>query len=229
MIDTRVKIAPSILSADFSRLGEQVAETEAAGADYIHIDVMDGHFVPNITVGPLVVEAVKPHTKLPLDVHIMISDPERYIKDFCSAGADILTFHAEATPHIHRAIQQIKECGTKAGISINPSTPLDAIEEALPFADLILIMSVNPGFGGQSFIPEVLPKVKRLRQMLDEGGYHAEIEIDGGIKSHTAAKVVRAGARVLVSGSGIFNDQESVSEAIAKLRNSITSVDGLTS
>ena len=227
MSGTPIKIAPSILSADFARLGEQVAEAEAAGADYIHVDVMDGHFVPNITVGPLIVEALRPHTKLPLDVHIMIAEPERYIKDFCAAGADILTFHAEATPHLHRAIQHIKECGVKAGVSINPATPLAAIEEALPFADLILVMSVNPvnpGFGGQSFIPETLPKVARLRRMLDEGGHDVELEIDGGIKPETAPEVsitqvaVRAGARVLVSGSAVFNDRESVAAAIAKLR-----------
>ena len=224
MSGTPIKIAPSILSADFARLGEQVAEAEAAGADYIHVDVMDGHFVPNITVGPLIVEALRPHTKLPLDVHIMIAEPERYIKDFCAAGADILTFHAEATPHLHRAIQHIKECGVKAGISINPATPLAAIEEALPFADLILVMSVNPGFGGQSFIPETLPKVARLRRMLDEGGHDAELEIDGGIKPETAPDAARAGARVLVSGSAVFNDRESVAAAIAKLRKSVASV-----
>ena len=224
MSGTPIKIAPSILSADFARLGEQVAEAEAAGADYIHVDVMDGHFVPNITVGPLIVEALRPHTKLPLDVHIMIAEPERYIKDFCAAGADILTFHAEATPHLHRAIQHIKECGVKAGISINPATPLAAIEEALPFADLILVMSVNPGFGGQSFIPETLSKVARLRRMLDEGGHDAELEIDGGIKPETAPDAARAGARVLVSGSAVFNDRESVAAAIAKLRKSVATV-----
>ena len=224
MSGTPIKIAPSILSADFARLGEQVAEAEAAGADYIHVDVMDGHFVPNITVGPLIVEALRPHTKLPLDVHIMIAEPERYIKDFCAAGADILTFHAEATPHVHRAIQHIKECGVKAGVSINPATPLAAIEEALPFADLVLVMSVNPGFGGQSFIPETLPKVARLRRMLDEGGHDVELEIDGGIKPETAPDAVRAGARVLVSGSAVFNDRESVAAAIAKLRKSVASV-----
>ena len=218
---TQIKIAPSILSADFARLGEQVAEAEAAGADYIHVDVMDGRFVPNITVGPLIVKALRPHTELPLDVHIMIAEPERYIKDFCAAGADILTFHAEATPHVHRAVQHIKECGVRAGISINPATPVAAVEEALPFADLILVMSVNPGFGGQSFIPETLPKVARLRRMLDEGGYRAELEIDGGIKPDTAPEAVRAGARVLVSGSAVFNDRESVAEAMTKLRESV--------
>ena len=227
MNETKIKIAPSILSADFTRLGDQVAEADAAGADYIHIDVMDGHFVPNITVGPLIVDALRPRTKLPLDVHIMISEPERYVKDFCNAGADILTFHAEATPHVHRTIQHIKECGTKAGVSINPATSLAAIEEALPFADLILIMSVNPGFGGQSFIPEVLPKVERLRRMLDEGGHHAELEIDGGIKAATAPEAVRAGARVLVSGSAVFNDRESVADAISRLRNSVAPIAGL--
>ena len=221
---TAIKIAPSILSADFARLGEQVGEAEAAGADYIHVDVMDGHFVPNITVGPLIVEALRPHTSLPLDVHIMIAEPERYIRDFCEAGADILTFHAEATPHVHRAIQYIKECGVKAGVSINPATPLGAVEEVLPFADLVLVMSVNPGFGGQSFIPETLPKVVRLRRLLDEGGYGAELEIDGGIKPDTAPEAVRAGARVLVSGSAVFNERESVAEAIARLRESVATV-----
>jgi ribulose-phosphate 3-epimerase len=215
-----IKIAPSILSADFARLGEQVAEAEAAGADYIHVDVMDGHFVPNLTVGPIVVQALRPRTKLPLDVHLMVTEPEQIIAEFAEAGADILTFHAEATPHLLRAVQSIKERGVKAGISLNPSTPVAAIEEMLPFLDLILVMSVNPGFGGQSFIEAVLPKVAKLRRLLDEGGYDAELEVDGGVNEATAPSVVRDGGRVLVAGSAIFNQREPVAEAIARLRAS---------
>ncbi len=224
MTSGTIKIAPSILSADFARLGEQVAEAEAAGADYIHVDVMDGHFVPNLTVGPVVVEALRARTKLPLDVHLMVTEPERVIAEFAEAGADILTLHAEATPHLHRAVQSIKERGVKAGISLNPSTPVAAIEEMLPSLDLILVMSVNPGFGGQSFIEAVLPKVAKLRRLLDEGGYGAELEVDGGVNEATAPSVVQAGGRVLVAGSAIFNQRESVAEAIARLRASVDGV-----
>ena len=221
MASGTIKIAPSILSADFARLSEQVAEAEAAGADYIHVDVMDGHFVPNLTVGPVVVEALRPRTNLPLDVHLMVTEPERVIADFAEAGADILTLHAEATPHLHRAVQAIKERGLKAGISLNPSTPVAAVEEMLPSLDLILVMTVNPGFGGQSFIDGVLPKIEKLRRLLDEGGHGAELEVDGGVNEATALAVVRAGGRVLVAGSAIFNRRESVAEAIARLRASV--------
>ena len=219
MASHQIKIAPSILSADFARLGEQVAEAEAAGADYIHVDVMDGHFVPNLTIGPLIVEALRPRTRLPLDVHLMVEEPDRLIADFAKAGANILTVHAEATPHLHRTVQAIKELNVKAGVSLNPSTSVSAIEELLPFLDLILVMSVNPGFGGQSFISHVLPKIARLRKMLDEGGYSAELEVDGGVNEKTAASVVQAGARVLVAGSSIYNKRESVQAAVARLKH----------
>ncbi|MSQ33616.1 MAG: ribulose-phosphate 3-epimerase [Dehalococcoidia bacterium] len=227
----KVKIAPSILSADFGRLGAQVEEATAAGADYIHVDVMDGHFVPNITLGPLVVEAVRRHTHLPLDVHLMIERPERYIEDFARAirqapgerDSGILTVHVEACPHLHRTLQQIKATGVRAGVTLNPGTPLSAIEEALPYVDLVLVMSVNPGFGGQSYIPSVTDKIRRLRRMLDEGGYGAELEVDGGIAIKTAPLAVAAGARVLVAGSALFNKEKSVKQALADLRASIES------
>jgi len=219
-----VKIAPSILSADFARLGEQIAEAEAAGADYIHVDVMDGHFVPSLTIGPLVVRALRPRTKLPLDVHLMIEEPDRYISEFADAGADILTVHVEATPHLHRTVQSIQELGVKAGVSLNPSTPVSSVEEIAPFIDVLLVMSVNPGFGGQSFIPEVAPKIARLRRMLDEGGYPAELEVDCGVNESTAALVVEAGARVLVAGSAVFNQRESVAQAVDRLRKNFAGV-----
>ena len=217
----RIKLAPSILSADFSRLGEQVAEAEEAGADYIHVDVMDGHFVPNLTIGPVVVDALRARTKLPLDVHLMISEPERWVPEFASAGASIITFHAEATPHLHRTVQYIKERNVRAGISINPGTSAQAIEEMLPFVDLVLVMSVNPGFGGQSFIAESIAKLEKLRHMLDAAGSFAELEVDGGINEKTAARVVQAGATVLVAGSAIFNKRESVASALRRLRDSV--------
>ena len=216
-----IKIAPSILSADFARLGEQVMEAEAAGADYIHVDVMDGHFVPNLSMGPVVVEALRPCTKLPLDVHLMIEEPDRMIADFAKAGANILTVHAEATPHLHRTVQNIKERSVKAGVSINPGTSLAAIEEILPFVDLVLIMTVNPGFGGQGFISQVLPKIAALRKLLDAGGHAAEIEVDGGVNAETAPSVIKAGGRVLVAGSAIFNKREPVAAAIERLRHSL--------
>lgn len=216
-----VKIAPSILSADFTRLGEQVAEAEAAGADYIHVDVMDGHFVPNITVGPLVVEAVRRATRLPLDVHLMIEDPERYIARFAKAGADILTVHVEACPHLHRVVQQIKGLGVKAGVSLNPATPLGSLEEILEHVDLVLVMTVNPGFGGQEFIAGMLSKIRRLRRRLDERGLKCELEVDGGINAETAPEVVAAGASVLVAGEAIFGAQEGVAEAIRRIRESV--------
>jgi len=214
----RLKIAPSILSADFAELGRQVSEAEAAGADYIHIDVMDGHFVPNITVGPLVVRAVRGITSLPLDVHLMIAAPERYLEDFCAAGATGLTVHVETCPHLNRTVQQIKELDCRAGVTLNPSTPVVALEEILPYVDLVLVMSVNPGFGGQSFIERTVYKIERVRSMLDGLGSGAELEVDGGIDARTAPLVVAAGADVLVAGSAIFDSADGVAGAIAGLR-----------
>jgi len=219
-----IKISPSILSADFTRLGEQVAEAEAAGADYIHIDVMDGHFVPNITVGPLVVRAVRRVTGLPLSVHLMIEAPERYLAAFTEAGADALTVHVETCPHLHRTVQQIKELGTKAGVSLNPATPLVSLEEILECVDLILLMTVNPGFGGQKFIESSLPRIRRLREMLTARGLGAELEVDGGINAETAPRVVAAGANVLVAGDAIFGAREGVAEAMRRIRESVQTV-----
>jgi len=216
-----IKIAPSILSADFARLGEQVAEVEAAGADYIHVDVMDGRFVPNITVGHLVVKALRPVSRLPLDVHLMIEAPERYIEQFAKAGADILTVHQEACPHLHRVIGEIKELGVRAGVSLNPATPLNTLEEILPYLDLVLLMTVNPGFGGQEFIEEMLPKIERMRQILDERGLKCELEVDGGINAETAPRVVAAGADVLVAGEAIFGAEEGIAGAMRRIRESI--------
>jgi ribulose-phosphate 3-epimerase len=216
------KIAASILSADFARLGEQVEEAAAGGADWIHVDVMDGHFVPNMTVGPPIVAALRPTTDLPLDVHLMIEGPERLIPEFARAGADCITVHVETCPHLHRTIQQIKELGVQAGVTLNPGTPLSTLREILSEVDLVLIMSVNPGFGGQSYIPASTDKIARLRRMLDERGLaEVEIQVDGGIKVHNIAEVVAAGASVLVVGSAIFNKQASVAANIAALRNQI--------
>ncbi len=217
------KIAASILSADFARLGEQVNAAAAGGADWIHVDVMDGHFVPNMTIGPLVVEALRPITDLPLDVHLMIEEPDRLIPRFARAGADCITVHQETCPHLHRTLQVIKELGVKAGVTINPGTPLSVLGEVLPDVDLVLIMSVNPGFGGQSYIPASTDKIARLRRMLDDrGSADVELEVDGGIKSHNVAEVVGAGASVLVIGSAIFNDQASIAANIAALRSQIS-------
>lgn len=202
------KIAPSILSADFCRLGEEIKAVEAAGADYIHVDVMDGHFVPNITIGPLVVDAVRKITKLPLDVHLMIENPDRYIPDFAAAGADIIVVHAEASIHLHRSIQLIKSLGRKAGVSLNPATPLNCLEYVLADLDLVLLMTVNPGFGGQSFIEEAIPKIKALRAMLDKRGLEAELEVDGGVKIDNIARISHAGADVFVAGSAVFGSSD---------------------
>ena len=213
-----IKLAPSILSADFARLGEQIDEVARAGADYIHVDVMDGHFVPNITIGAPVVASIRPVTSLPLDVHLMIEHPERYISEFVQAGADIITVHVEASPHLQSTIRLIKELGTRAGVSLNPATPLVTVEEFLPHVDLVLIMSVNPGFGGQSFIPETLPRIANMRKILDDRGLSAELEVDGGINADNAPDIVEAGANVLVAGNSIFRAEEGISQAIQRLR-----------
>jgi ribulose-phosphate 3-epimerase len=213
-----IKLAPSILSADFARLGEQIDEVTRAGADYIHVDVMDGHFVPNITIGAPVVASIRPVTSLPLDVHLMIEHPERYISDFVNAGADIITVHVEACPHLQRTIRLIKELGAKAGVSLNPATPLSAVEEFIPHVDLVLIMSVNPGFGGQPFIPETLPRIANMRKMLDDRKLSAELEVDGGITADNAPDIVKAGADVLVAGNSIFRAKEGISRALRRLR-----------
>jgi ribulose-phosphate 3-epimerase len=215
-----VKIAPSILSADFARLGEQVTEAAQGDADYIHVDVMDGHFVPNITIGPLIVEAIRPITSLPVDVHLMIEAPERYVGDFAQAGADIITVQWEACPHLHRVIQAIKDLGLKAGVAVNPATPVASLADILADLDLVLIMSVNPGFGGQTFIPNTIRKLHALRQMMGEQEASCEVEVDGGINAETAPGVIGAGAEVLVAGSAVFNRKASVAENIAALRRS---------
>ena len=216
-----IKIAPSILSADFARLGEQVEEATNAGADYIHVDVMDGQFVPNITIGAPVVAAIRKHTSLPLDVHLMIEAPERYVKDFADAGANIITFHVEACRHIHRTVQLIKSLGVRAGISLNPATSLASLDAILADVDLVLVMTVNPGFGGQTFIETMVPKVSELREWLDDNQLPAELEVDGGINVKTARQVVDAGARVLVAGAAIFAHGQTVVEGILKLRQSL--------
>jgi ribulose-phosphate 3-epimerase len=202
------KIAPSILSADFSRLGEEIRSLEAAGADYVHVDVMDGHFVPNITIGPLVVEAARRVTDLPLDVHLMIENPDRYIPDFAAAGADIIVVHAEAVHHLHRTVQLIRSLGKRAGVALNPATPLNCLEYVLADLDLVLLMTVNPGFGGQGFIDACLPKIHSLRAMLDRRGCEAELEVDGGVKISNIAQVSHAGADVFVAGSAVFGSQD---------------------
>ncbi|WP_010282533.1 ribulose-phosphate 3-epimerase [Bacillus timonensis] len=213
-----IKIAPSILSADFAKLGEEIKDVENGGADYIHVDVMDGHFVPNITIGPLIVDAIRPITKLPLDVHLMIDNPDQYIPAFAKAGADFLTVHVEACPHLHRTIQLIKAHGVKAGVVLNPATPVDTIKHIIEDIDLVLLMTVNPGFGGQKFIHSVLPKIEEVAGMVNEKNLNVEIEVDGGVNEETARLCVRAGANVLVAGSAIYN-QEDRKAAIEKIRS----------
>ncbi len=220
-----VTIAPSILSADFARLGDQVREALEAGAKHIHVDVMDGHFVPNMTIGPLILSALRPIADqygAVLDTHLMIEKPERLIPAFAEAGADHLTVHVETCPHLHRTVQQIRDLGVKPGVTLNPGTPLSTLEEILPFVDLVLIMSVNPGFGGQSYIPTSSDKIARLRQTLHERNLsHVEIEVDGGIKPDNAAEIVAAGANILVIGSAIFNQQASIAENINEFREAL--------
>ncbi|MCM3178297.1 ribulose-phosphate 3-epimerase [Cytobacillus horneckiae] len=212
-----VKIAPSILSADFSKLGEEIKDVEQGGADYIHIDVMDGHFVPNITIGPLIVDAIRPITKLPLDVHLMIENPDQYIEAFAKAGADYITVHVEACQHLHRTIQLIKSYGIKAGVVLNPATPVQSIKHVLEDIDMVLLMTVNPGFGGQKFITSVLPKIAEVKQLIEAGDLQVEIEVDGGVNEETAKLCMEAGADVLVAGSAVYN-KENRAEAIAAIR-----------
>jgi len=232
----KIKIAPSILSADFSCLRAQVEEVSKAGADYIHVDIMDGHFVPPMTIGSLVVQAIRPYTKVPLDVHLMIEKPDVHIvhsllgkapsqiEQFAKAGADVITVHAEACPNLRDVVEQIKKLGVKAGVSISPPTSPDVIESVLPYVDLVLVMTVNPGYAGQPFIEEMVAKITRVRRMLDERGLKAELEVDGGISPKTARRVVEAGARVLVAGAAIFKKDKSISEAMKDLRASCADV-----
>ncbi|MFQ5604567.1 MAG: ribulose-phosphate 3-epimerase [bacterium] len=215
-----IQIAPSILSADFSQLSQQIKEAEKAGADWFHLDVMDGHFVPNITFGPLMVEVVKKLTSLPLDVHLMIENPDNYLERFIHAGAQYLTVHVEAVTHLHRTIDLIKRNGAKAGVALNPATPVNVLEEILPNVDLILVMSVNPGFGGQAFIPQSLEKIQKISNLIKQGNHDVVIEVDGGIDKTIALSVVEAGASVLVAGSAIFKTRD-IQQALQEIRNSI--------
>ena len=213
-----IKISPSILSADFAELGAGVRAIEAAGADYVHVDVMDGHFVPNLTIGPPVVAALQRITGLPLDVHLMIEAPERYLADFAKAGAKILTVHVETCPHLHRTIQQIRELGVRPGVTLNPATPVDTLAEILPYVEQVLVMTVNPGFGGQSYIPTMTAKIARLAAMIANAGLQVDIEVDGGIDAATTPAAVAAGANVLVAGTAVFRHPGGVAAGIAALR-----------
>ncbi|MDX1646644.1 MAG: ribulose-phosphate 3-epimerase [Longimicrobiales bacterium] len=213
-----MKLAPSILSSDFGRLAEEIAVIDDAGADWIHVDVMDGHFVPNLTIGPLIVEAARRATDLPLDVHLMIEAPDRYLDEFADAGADVLTVHQEACPHLHRTVQRIKELEVRAGVALNPATPLAAIGEVLPYLDLLLVMSVNPGFGGQSYIATSTRKIKRARALIDAADLQVELEVDGGIGPGNARMVVEAGATVLVAGSAVFGHPDGARVGVRAIR-----------
>ncbi len=216
-----VKIAPSILSADFANLSSDIREAELGGADMIHIDVMDGNFVSNITIGPVVIAGIRKATKLPFDVHLMINSPEKFIPDFVKAGSDIITIHAEASSHLHGIIQTIKKHKVKAGCALNPSTPISAIENVMGDLDMVVIMTVNPGFGGQSFIESIVPKIKGVKDAIKKGGYRIELEVDGGISSDNAKVVVDAGADILVAGSAVFNKKKSIKENIADIKNAV--------
>jgi ribulose-phosphate 3-epimerase len=213
-----MRIAPSILSCDFSRLADEIGLVEEGGADWIHVDVMDGHFVPNITIGPVITEGARRATDLPLDVHLMIENPDRYLEPFASAGADILTVHQEACPHLHRTVERIRELGVRPGVALNPATPLSAVQEVLPYVDLLLIMSVNPGFGGQRFIPTTLEKLRRARALLDEAGSEADLEVDGGVDAGNAAEIIGAGATVLVAGSAVYGHPSGAAEGVRAIR-----------
>src|SRR2546421_7865111 len=216
-----IGLVPSILSADFTCLGEQVREAEAGGAQRIQIDVMDGHFVPNITMGPMIVEATRRSTSLPLEAHLMITNPQDYIEAFAKAGADVIIVHQEVCPHLHRVIQQIKNAGKRAAVALTPSTPVFMLEDMLSLLNMVLIMTVNPGFGGQDFIPEMLPKIACMRQVITQRDLHCDVEVDGGIHEGTIRQVVQAGANLLVAGSAVYNQHESVAQAIERLRRAI--------
>ncbi len=213
-----IELVPSILSADFTRLGEQVRAVEEAGARRLQIDVMDGHFVPNITMGPMVVEAVRRSTNILIETHLMITNPQDYIETFAQAGADLIIVHYETCPHLHSVIQQIRKAGKQVGVALNPSTPVFMLEDMISLLDLVLVMTINPGFGGQELIPETLPKITKARAMINARGLHCDVEVDGGVHEATVPQVVKAGANLLVAGSAIYNNKESVSQAMAKLR-----------
>lgn len=221
MLSASIRIAPSILAADFARLGEQVREAEAAGAELLHVDVMDGQFVPNISLGPMIVEAVRRSTKLPLDVHLMIVHPDPMLEAFAKAGASSINVHWEACPHLHRTLQAIKALGCRAGVAINPHTPASFLQEVMSLLDVVIVMTVNPGFGGQSFLPEMLPKIRQLRAMITEAKRDIDIEIDGGVNTQTAPLCVEAGANVLIAGTSVFNPAFTVAHGVEALRSSL--------